>query len=102
VSLTSSDCLPHYAAIDGIVLATGSFYALVGNLPAETYQLSAVYGGDGTFAASNSSPVTVAVTPENDKLATAAHTLKAAAVCAQSASSGFGHQRSTASMKAGR
>ncbi|MGD0293351.1 MAG: chitobiase/beta-hexosaminidase C-terminal domain-containing protein [Terracidiphilus sp.] len=70
VSLTGNDGIPHYAAIDDIALAAGSFYASVDNLPGGTYQLTAVYGGDGTYAASKSPPVTVTVTPENDTLAT--------------------------------
>jgi hypothetical protein len=68
VSLTGSDGLPHYAAIDNPSLTAGSFYAQVDNLPGGTYQLTAVYGGDGSFAASNSQPVTVTITPENDTL----------------------------------
>ena len=39
------------------------------NLPGGTYQLAASYGGDATFAASKSLPVTVTITPENDTLA---------------------------------
>jgi hypothetical protein len=68
VSLTGNDGLTHYAAIDDPSLTAGSFYAQVDNLPGGTYQLTAVYGGDGTFAASKSSPVTVTITPESDKL----------------------------------
>ena len=70
VSLTGNDGIPHYAAIDDIALSAGSFYASVDNLPGGTYQLTAVYGGDGTYAASKSAPVTVTVTPENNTLAT--------------------------------
>ena len=69
VSLTGNDGITHYAAIDDIALASGSLYASVDNLPGGTYQLTAVYGGDGTFAASKSAPVTVTVTPENNTLA---------------------------------
>jgi hypothetical protein len=69
VSLTGNDGIIHYAAIDDIALAAGSLYASVDNLPGGTYQLTAVYGGDGTFAASKSAPVTVTVTPENNTLA---------------------------------
>jgi hypothetical protein len=70
VSLTGNDGIPYYTAIDDIALSAGSFYASVDNLPGGTYQLTAVYGGDGTYAASKSAPVTVTITPENDPLAT--------------------------------
>ncbi len=70
VSLTGNDGITHYAAIDDLALAAGSFYASVDNLPGGTYQLTAVYGGDGTYAASKSAPVTVTVTPENNTLST--------------------------------
>ncbi len=69
VSLTGNDGLAHYAAIDDASLSAGGFYAQVDNLPGGTYQLTAIYRGDGTFAASSSPPVTVTITPENDTLA---------------------------------
>jgi len=70
VSLTGNDGITHGAAIDDLALAGGSFYASVDNLPGGTYQLTAVYGGDGTYAASKSAPFTVTVTPENNTLST--------------------------------
>ena len=70
VSLTGNDGMTHYAAIDDLALAAGSFYASVDNLPGGTYQLTAVYGGDGTYAASKSAPFIVTVTPENNTLST--------------------------------
>ncbi|MGA3161761.1 MAG: chitobiase/beta-hexosaminidase C-terminal domain-containing protein [Terracidiphilus sp.] len=70
VSLNGNDGITHYAAIDDLTLAAGSFYASVDNLPGGTYQLTAVYGGDGTYAASKSAPFTVTVTPENNTLTT--------------------------------
>jgi subtilase family serine protease len=69
VSLTGNDGVTHYASIDTPVLIAGSFYALVDNLPGGTYQLTADYGGDGTYAPSKSAPVTVTITPENNTLA---------------------------------
>jgi hypothetical protein len=69
VSLTGNDGITHYAAIDDPTLTAGSFNAQVDNLPGGTYQLTAAYGGDGTFIASKSPPVTVIVTPESDTLA---------------------------------
>jgi hypothetical protein len=70
ISLTGNDGLSHSASIDAGALTAGSFYASVDNLPGGTYQLTANYGGDGTFAASKSAPVTVTVTPENNNLVT--------------------------------
>lgn len=69
VSLTGNDGVTHYASIDSPSLTAGSFYALVDNLPGGTYQLTANYGGDGTFAPSKSPAVTVTITPENNTLA---------------------------------
>ena len=68
VALTGNDGITHSTGIDDIALAAGSFSASVDNLPGGTYQLTAAYGGDGTFAASKSPAVTVTVTPENDTL----------------------------------
>ncbi len=64
ISFIGNDGVSHYASIDAGTLSAGSFYALVDNLPGGTYQLTASYGGDGTFAASKSQPVTVTITPE--------------------------------------
>ena len=69
VSLLGNDGITHYASIDDPALTAGSFYALIDNLPGGTYQLTAAYGGDGTFAASKSAPVTVTITPESNTLA---------------------------------
>src|ERR1022692_4531313 len=49
----------------------GGFFHLVDNLPGGNYQLMAVYGGDGTFAASKSSPVIVTVSQETPSLVAA-------------------------------
>ncbi len=73
VSLTGNDGLTHSTSIYDPSLTAGNFYALVDNLPGGTYQLTANYGGDGTFAASKSAPVTVTVTPENDTLVTSGY-----------------------------
>jgi hypothetical protein len=72
ITLTGNDGLTHYASIDGFTLATGKLNAIIDNLPGGSYQLTAVYGGDGTFGASKSQPVSVTVTQENDTVATAA------------------------------
>ena len=71
VSLTGNDGITHYAGIDTLALASGSIYGQVDNLPGGTYQLTAVYGGDGAFAGSKSAPVVVTVTPESNTLAAA-------------------------------
>jgi hypothetical protein len=69
VSLTGNDGLTHYAGFDNLPVVAGSFSAVVDNLPGGTYQLTAVYGGDVSFAASKSAPVTLTITPESDTLA---------------------------------
>jgi hypothetical protein len=46
-------------------LSSGNYSATISNLPAGTYQLTARYGGDSTFASSLSAPVTVTVGSEN-------------------------------------
>ena len=51
---------PPLATLDG----SGNYSISVTNLPAGTYSLVARYGGDATFAASTSAPVTVTVAPE--------------------------------------
>jgi hypothetical protein len=70
VSLSGTDGITHYAGLGVFSLSAGSLSAAVDNLPGGTYQLTAAYGGDATFAASKSAPVTVTVTPESDTLTT--------------------------------
>lgn len=70
VSLTANDGLSHSTGLGDFPLNSGSLHEAVDNLPGGTYQLTAVYAGDGSFAPSKSAPVTVTVTPENDKLTT--------------------------------
>src|SRR4029077_8729167 len=48
-----------YATLSG-----GSYSASLNNLPAGTYNVTARYGGDGTFASSTSVPVQVQVNTE--------------------------------------
>jgi hypothetical protein len=45
-------------------LASGSYSASLGNLPGGSYSVQAHYAGDGVYAASDSNPVTLVVTPE--------------------------------------
>jgi subtilase family serine protease len=48
--------------------ATGTTATSIDYLPGGTYKLYAQYGGDGTFASSQSSPLSVTVNPENSTL----------------------------------
>ena len=68
IALTGIDGLPGYGGLGDFPLTAGSVYAPVDNLPGGTYQLTAAYSGDGSYAASKSSPVTVTVTPETGTL----------------------------------
>jgi subtilase family serine protease len=70
VSLTGNDGVTHYTGIDSTTLTAGSFNSQVDNLPGGTYQLTANYSGDASFAASKSAPVTVTITPESNTLNT--------------------------------
>ena len=49
----------------GFSLAAGAFSGSTINLPGGSYTVTAVYSGDGMYAASTSAPVSVTVTPEN-------------------------------------
>ena len=62
LALAGIDGLPGYGGLGDFPLTAGSVYASVDNLPGGTYQLTAAYSGDGSYAASKSSPVTVTVT----------------------------------------
>lgn len=68
LSLTGDDGLTHYASIDTLSPSSGTVSTSIDNLPGGTYQLTAIYGGDGNFTASTSVPVTVTVSPESDTL----------------------------------
>jgi hypothetical protein len=70
ISITGNDGLVHYASIGSGPLASGTVSTSVNSLPGGTYQLEAVYGGDGAFAGSSSAPVTVIVSSETDTLTT--------------------------------
>ena len=51
---------PAFATLSG-----GSYSVNLNNLPAGTYDVTARYGGDGTYASSMSAPVQVTITSEN-------------------------------------
>lgn len=57
--------LPDSGAIGTFSLTSGSVSDTVHNLPGGTYQVTAHYGGDDTFAASDSNAISVTVNPEN-------------------------------------
>jgi hypothetical protein len=61
--------IPAGAGIGTIALTSGTGQASLTSLPAGTYSLVAQYGGDGTFASSTSTPVSLTVTPENSAVA---------------------------------
>ena len=55
--------------VTDFALANGSVNTTTDVLPGGTYNVTAHYPGDGTFAASDSAPVPVTVTPEGSKVA---------------------------------
>ena len=69
VSLVSTSTASTQASIGTITLSNGTGQAVIDSLPAGNYTLTARYGGDGTFAASVSDPVTLHVTPETSAIA---------------------------------
>jgi len=70
IALTAADGLPGSTGLDNLPLTAASVYAPIDNLPGGTYQITAFYGGDSTFSASKSAPLTVTVTPETGTLQT--------------------------------
>lgn len=69
VSLVSTSTASTQASLGTLTLSNGTAQATLNSLPAGTYTLTAQYGGDGSFAASTSDPVTLTVTPENSAIA---------------------------------
>ena len=69
VSLVSTSTSSTQASIGTITLSNGTGQAVIDSLPAGNYTLTAQYGGDGTFAASISDPVTLHVSPERSAIA---------------------------------
>jgi len=70
VSLTSNDAQAYSNGLGVFALTSGTAAASVSDLPGGTYQVTADYSGDSTYAASVSAPVTITVTPEKDSLNT--------------------------------
>ena len=68
VSLETNSTEPLQAAQAYFQLSGGAYSGKFGTLPGGTYNLTAAYGGDGTNGPSNSSPVTLTVTPEASTL----------------------------------
>ena len=65
VDTISPATLPDSGAIETLGLSSGAASSTVHNLPGGSYKVSAHYGGDGTFAASDSNAIAVTVNPEN-------------------------------------
>jgi hypothetical protein len=57
------------SGVTAFALTSGSVNSTTDVLPGGSYNVTAHYPGDGTFAASDSTPVPVAVTPEGSKVA---------------------------------
>ena len=64
VSLIATSTASSQTSYGTMTLTGGTAQAVFTSLPAGTYQLYAQYGGDGTYAASTSDPVTMTVTAE--------------------------------------
>ena len=68
VSILTTSTLPSNESQTAITLTGGSGSTTVNYLPGGAYQLTASYGGDGTFSASSSSPQSLTVSPEKSTL----------------------------------
>jgi subtilase family serine protease len=68
VSILTSSALPSNASQTAIALSGGSGSASVDTLPGGTYQVTAQYSGDATYASSTSAPETLTITPETSTL----------------------------------
>jgi hypothetical protein len=68
LDLATTDTLP-LRQTNAIPLANGTADASVNYFPGGTYQVTAQYAGDGTYATSTSSPVSLTVTPEPSAVA---------------------------------
>jgi hypothetical protein len=68
VTLLTNSTMPNNASQTAIPLVAGSGDASLNYLPGGTYQVTARYGGDGTYAASSSSAQTLTVSPEKSTL----------------------------------
>ncbi|MGO9087239.1 MAG: Ig-like domain repeat protein [Terriglobales bacterium] len=65
ISILTNSPLPARQSVDFLTLGSnGSASGSINSLPGGTYQVWADYGGDGLHSSSNSSPVSVTVTPE--------------------------------------
>ncbi|WP_263352666.1 chitobiase/beta-hexosaminidase C-terminal domain-containing protein [Acidicapsa acidisoli] len=68
VAITSTDPVAYTNGLGVLTLANGTVSSSMSKLPGGTYEVSGEYSGDGSFAASTSTPATVTVTPEKDVL----------------------------------
>jgi hypothetical protein len=64
VSILTNSPAPAKQSVDVLTLSNGSASGSINSLPGGTYQVWADYGGDGVNGSSNSSPVSITVTPE--------------------------------------
>jgi len=71
VAILTTSTLPSNAGQTSIALSGGAGSSTLNYLPGGTYQLTARYGGDSTFATSTSTAQTVTVSPEKSTLSLA-------------------------------
>jgi subtilase family serine protease len=73
ISILTNSPVPASQSVDFLTVGSnGSASGSVDSLPGGTYQVWADYGGDGLHASSNSSPVSVTVSPEASSIAISA------------------------------
>ena len=68
VAILANSPLPSSQAQTFLTLSGGAASGSIDFFPGGTYQVSASYHGDGVFGSSNSSPVSLTVTPENSSI----------------------------------
>ena len=61
----SINALASYGSVQSGTLQNGSYTGSLGNFPGGSYSVQAHYAGDGTYAPSDSNPLTLTVTPES-------------------------------------
>jgi hypothetical protein len=61
----SINSLASNGSVQSDVLQSGRYSASLGNFPGGSYSVQAHYAGDGTYAPSDSNPITLSVSPES-------------------------------------
>lgn len=74
VALTTTASPISNTGVGTLTLESGAASSTLSNLPGGTYSVTARYGGDGTYAASESASVAVTVTPEASAMSLSAQT----------------------------